>query len=49
MKKEISNYQTPEIIRMDLRLGHLCITASERSIDGTDMGIDDVTDDDFWS
>lgn len=49
MKKKYLVYQKPSIIRIDVPLGHLCITASERSIDGTDMGIDDVTDDDFWS
>ncbi len=48
MKKKYLVYQKPSLIRMDVPTGHLCITASERDIDGSDMGVDVVTDD-FWS
>ena len=48
MKKKYLVYQKPIIIRMHVPTGHLCITASERDIDGSDMDVDEVTDD-FWS
>ena len=47
MKKKYLVYQKPSLIRMDVPTGHLCITASERDIDGSDMELDEV-DDDFW-
>ena len=49
MKKKYLVYQKPSLIRMDVPTGHLCITASERDIDGSDMEVDDGIGDGFWS